>query len=745
MTLLTVMPSIRVFFAALCMLMISVFSIALSQSASADILPANHFTINVNPVNGSNLADNRSNCVDGAIFRTVQHGVTCALYLKKSEISSLVNITAGTYRESVNLWLSPNQLNETPMVIKGVGGEVIISGSNVYEGWVNLGNGLYQLRIPEYPLESSPQLAASNMPDLTRLREMVFVDGVLLDQIEANSTQQSGDGTFKVVADGTVTIAPPTSLSNSFMVEVGVRDFVWKQNSVSNITVEGLILQHATSKWENGRAAMVVAGSDSVRLTGLTIRWNNGEGLFLSDGENVVAEGIIASDNGKGGMGTHKLRNSLITDSVTNRNNWRGDLGGYYSWWVGNKFTNSRGLEIRNHLSVDNQARGLWLDLDNEDVLIDNATVINNRRDGIFLEVSQGPMTISNSRFNNNGENGIRGANAEKVTLDNVELVDNKQEQLFLTADFGDGPRKQNNFETGETMLLWLKDWTIQNSVIGNSSQEAQETALVRSTLVDDQDGEDWSIFLANYQGNNNCYFHANNPLPFKISDPQVTNSPANLMGWKSETGEAGSQFYDSFDSCFNARIPYLPAPAIDGYPEIEWEQTPLVSIDNQILGAEVPESDFSASFRASYDAENLYVVVAVLDDDIRSDSTEFWQDDNVELFIDFGNERGSVYDNNDYQLIFGANGYYTVGPNSVSNLQPEYAVLQFDGGYVVEVAVPLLGSLSAVPGSLFGFDVHVTDDDQGGPRENKLSWRAEIDDSWRNPNSFGQALFLPQ
>jgi hypothetical protein len=36
------------------------------------------------------------------------------------------------------------------------------------------------------------------------------------------------------------------------------------------------------------------------------------------------------------------------------------------------------------------------------------------------------------------------------------------------------------------------------------------------------------------------------------------------------------------------------------------------------------------------------------------------------------------------------------------------------------------------------GFDVHINDDDNGGPRDGKVSWHSTSDESWRDPSTFG-------
>ena len=50
---------------------------------------------------------------------------------------------------------------------------------------------------------------------------------------------------------------------------------------------------------------------------------------------------------------------------------------------------------------------------------------------------------------------------------------------------------------------------------------------------------------------------------------------------------------------------------------------------------------------------------------------------------------------------------------------------------------MPRLG-ISPAYGRLFGLDVHVCDDDNGGDRDAKMAWKAQVDDSWQYPYRLG-------
>lgn len=188
--------------------------------------------------------------------------------------------------------------------------------------------------------------------------------------------------------------------------------------------------------------------------------------------------------------------------------------------------------------------------------------------------------------------------------------------------------------------------------------------------------------------------------------------------------------------------------PLIDGKVDRLWNSTPDQPLQQLILGSPVAGSDLAGSFKARYDANNLYLLISVNDDRKRNDSaTQWWEDDSIEVYLDGNKSGGSSYDGvNDYQLVFRWNDPTIIrGPNS----QTAPAGLQWRRvntsiGYRLEVAIPLRSvGIAPVVGYGFGLDVHLIDDDDGGARENKLAWNATADEAWRNPGYFGVAQLI--
>ena len=41
----------------------------------------------------------------------------------------------------------------------------------------------------------------------------------------------------------------------------------------------------------------------------------------------------------------------------------------------------------------------------------------------------------------------------------------------------------------------------------------------------------------------------------------------------------------------------------------------------------------------------------------------------------------------------------------------------------------------------LIGFDIQINEDDNGDARDAKISWNANVDQAWKNPQFFGQLI----
>jgi hypothetical protein len=184
-------------------------------------------------------------------------------------------------------------------------------------------------------------------------------------------------------------------------------------------------------------------------------------------------------------------------------------------------------------------------------------------------------------------------------------------------------------------------------------------------------------------------------------------------------------------------------APVIDGKVDDCWAKAEKYKIKNSLYESPSSEKDLSAYFQTMYDNDNLYLIVNVTDDDLRHDSSEQYQDDNIEIFIDADNSKSNSYGDNDYQYCFNWDAASPViSEYNNKNIQGiELSMENTDGGYIAEIKFPFAAiGVTPKPGSSIGLDVQVNDDDNGGDRDSKIAWCATQDNAWENPSVFGIA-----
>ncbi len=185
-------------------------------------------------------------------------------------------------------------------------------------------------------------------------------------------------------------------------------------------------------------------------------------------------------------------------------------------------------------------------------------------------------------------------------------------------------------------------------------------------------------------------------------------------------------------------------SPSIDAAVDSMWSNVPENLITKIPQGTIDDKNDLSASWQAMWDSNNLYFLIEVTDQTLIDDSTDIWQDDCVEIYIDADNSKGTSYDGiNDFEYLFGwGSEDLGVGVNSAANTTGiTYAFADTIEGYRFEVLIPwsTLG-VSVNSGDLFGLDIHVCDDDDGGQREGKISWFTDEDTAWHDPNTLSNA-----
>ena len=187
--------------------------------------------------------------------------------------------------------------------------------------------------------------------------------------------------------------------------------------------------------------------------------------------------------------------------------------------------------------------------------------------------------------------------------------------------------------------------------------------------------------------------------------------------------------------------------PVLDGEVDDVWAMASIQPVRTNIAGGPpTDEADASGQFRVLYDAENLYALVDVNDEQLHNDSGSAYLDDSVEFYVDGDNTKaGPGLVGNARQYTFGWSATDVQGTNTALT-GVEHAQVDTPTGWRIEIKLPWrsLMSTDAPVGKLVGIDCFYNDDDDGGDtRESQIAWHSLVGNDWQTAASWGTALVV--
>jgi hypothetical protein len=187
-------------------------------------------------------------------------------------------------------------------------------------------------------------------------------------------------------------------------------------------------------------------------------------------------------------------------------------------------------------------------------------------------------------------------------------------------------------------------------------------------------------------------------------------------------------------------------APVVGGGIDAIWATYPSTPITNLSGTLNSGVNDLAASYKITYDNTYLYVLVDVTDDISNTTGAADWEKDGIEIFIDRGNEKIGCcsYDANDYQFTFVRNGVINGNGKPITGITSGVTAKAGPTGYIMEVRIPWTSIVGGYPaaGTYMGFDVGINDDDDGGTRDNQMTWNNGGFEQWHDPSRFGTIQF---
>lgn len=179
-------------------------------------------------------------------------------------------------------------------------------------------------------------------------------------------------------------------------------------------------------------------------------------------------------------------------------------------------------------------------------------------------------------------------------------------------------------------------------------------------------------------------------------------------------------------------------APFIDGEMDSIWESIEQIELNRQIGGHSSSDLDLGGWFAFTWNAEQLFFLVRVVDDILSDRASIDYMKDGIEIYLDIGNQKTTLYGENQFQIrsVLGkAETSVDIG-TPITGIQTGQKRLE--DGYFIEMSIPW-EAVKMIPeaGQLLGLDVHINDND-GSTRQGKLAWWSERDNAYQTPAVFG-------
>ena len=463
-----------------------------------------------------------------APLKTIQAAVDKADSNNVNNIATKIIVNSGVYREAVNIG-AYRSTGATVTVQAAVTGGAIIDGADVLSNWSLTSNGIYtHTWTPNLGTCAIPSGWPSTLPTIARRSEMLFINGVPLTEVIAES--QLRPGTFYVnESSNLIYMDPPSGVTvSSATIEAAVRRQTLNISGRSDIVLRGLVFRHAASCINS--PGVTVNSSSNVLFDSDQAIWNNWSGIGIYRTNNVTVQNSLASYNGGAGFMSANDQYVLFSYNESDYNNWRGAQGALFDWaMAGAKFMYMRSTTVQNHYSYHNQAQGLWFDTDNKNITINNATLSGNVMAALQLEADEGPVTVENSRLCGSGS-GVNILNVENLAIKSNTFYNNSGTGIYdpaeiFVAGLANG-RKITDWLTGQAYNLITQGTVLS----GNAFQNAGSGQNVFGTYLA---GSDWSTFATSLNAGSNKWYDPNTSSNFKI----VGGKAVTLGGWQSATG----------------------------------------------------------------------------------------------------------------------------------------------------------------------------------------------------------------
>jgi len=338
-----------------------------------------------------------------------------------------VTVHAGTYRE----WVTPvrgGSGEEKRITYRAAPGEeVFIKGSDRITSWVDEGDGVWKVVLPNSFFGNYNPYALNLSGGWLHYgawhhRGDVYLDGEAFHERKTLQAVKEQKHTWYCRADEKTTAIWANfgeANPNQQLAEINVRESVFmpEQSGLKYITVDGFHLMHSAENWQPPvqEVQMGMIGPrmgkhwiiqncrvTNARCVGIIL--GHAPGVDYGDidafGDHLIRNNVIRRCGEAGIAGQKGASRCVIAENFIEDTNYRREFGGWETAAI--KFHQSvdtviRGNLIRRVYRQSHAGFGIWMDWANQGTRITGNIIYDTETANIFLEMNHGPILVDNN------------------------------------------------------------------------------------------------------------------------------------------------------------------------------------------------------------------------------------------------------------------------------------------------------------------------------------------------------------
>lgn len=177
--------------------------------------------------------------------------------------------------------------------------------------------------------------------------------------------------------------------------------------------------------------------------------------------------------------------------------------------------------------------------------------------------------------------------------------------------------------------------------------------------------------------------------------------------------------------------VAYFGTPIIDGEVDDIWNDTDIV------IPQFISENTIAtATFKAMWDDNGIYILAEVKDSDMTVEPTNPYEQDSLEIFMDENNDKTIEYGIDDLHLRVNYENYQTLDVGDAERFYSKTS--KTEDGYIIEARI----ELNSIPsnGKVMGFDLQINDG-KGTSRIGTINIFDATGNSWQDTSKFGEII----